>query len=94
MVKTRPELLSVVSRNNILHVRHKDGYSIREWSKEPDYDYDLISGKVVSAGNQESHGIVGVPAYAAHRRRVTSRLLPIATAGATPPAMTPASRPW
>jgi hypothetical protein len=30
-----PELLSVVSRNNILHVRHKDGHSIRQWSKEP-----------------------------------------------------------
>ena len=59
-----PELLSVVSRNNILHVRHKDGHSIRQWSKEPDYDYDLISGKVVSAGKQESHGVVGVPVYA------------------------------
>lgn len=62
-----PELLSVVSRNNILHVRHKDGYSIRQWSREPDYDYDLISGKVVSAGKQESHGVVGVPVYATSR---------------------------
>jgi len=62
-----PKLLSVVSRNNILHVRHKDGYSIRQWSKEPDYDYDLISGKVVSPGEQERQGVVGVPDYAANR---------------------------
>jgi hypothetical protein len=62
-----PELLSVVSRNNILHVRNKDGYSIREWSQEPDYDYDLISGKVRSAGKQELHGVVGVPVYATSR---------------------------
>ena len=58
-----PELLSVVSRNNILHVRQSGGYSIRDASKQPthDYDYDLVSGKVVSAGKQETHGVVGVP---------------------------------
>ena len=32
-----------------------------------DYDYDLISGMVVSAGNQEQHGVIGVPVYAASR---------------------------
>ena len=53
-----PELLSVVSRNNILHVRNSGGYSIRDASKQPthDYDYDLLSGKVVSAGKQERQG--------------------------------------
>jgi hypothetical protein len=29
--------------------------------------FDLISGKVVSAGKQESHGVVGVPVYATSR---------------------------
>jgi hypothetical protein len=61
-----PELLSVVSRNNILHVRSPAGTSIRDASTSPthDYDYDLISGRVRSAGNQEPHGVVGVPVYA------------------------------
>jgi len=61
-----PELLSVVSRNNILHVRSSGGYSIRDASTQPthDYDYDLIPGKVRSAGKQEPHGVVGVPEYA------------------------------
>ena len=64
-----PELLSVVSRNNILHVRNSNGYSIRDASRQPthDYDYDLISGTVVSAGKQERHGVVGVPVYASPR---------------------------
>lgn len=64
-----PELLNVVSRNNILHIRKVGGASIRDSSKEPthDYDYDLLSGKVVSAGNQEQHGVKGVPVYAAKR---------------------------
>ena len=62
-----PELLSVVSRNNILHVRAGRGSSIREHSREPDYDYDLISGKVVSSGKQETHGVIGVPVYATSR---------------------------
>lgn len=64
-----PELLSIVSRNNILHVRNRGGYSIRDASKQPthDYDYDLLSGKVVSAGEQERHGVIGVPVYAAAR---------------------------
>jgi hypothetical protein len=64
-----PELLSVVSRNNILHVRGKTGKSIRDASTQPthDYDFDLISGMVVSAGNQEQHGAIGVPVYAASR---------------------------
>ena len=64
-----PELLSVVSRNNILHVRNSGGYSIRDASRQPthDYDYDLLSGKVVSAGKQEPHGVVGVPVYATSR---------------------------
>jgi hypothetical protein len=64
-----PELLSVVSRNNILHVRNSRGYSIRDASKQPthDYDYDLLSGQVVAAGKQEPHGVVGVPVYATTR---------------------------
>jgi len=64
-----PEMLSVVSRNNILHVRSKTGKSIRDASTQPthDYDYDLVSGMVVSAGNQESHGVIGEPVYAASR---------------------------
>jgi hypothetical protein len=64
-----PELLSVVSRNNILHVRNSAGKSIRDASKQPthDYDYDLTSGMVVSAGNQERHGVVGVPMFANSR---------------------------
>ena len=64
-----PEMLSVVSRNNILHVRSETGKSIRDASTQPthDYDYDLVSGKVVSAGKQEQHGVTGVPVYAASR---------------------------
>jgi hypothetical protein len=64
-----PELLSVVSRNNILHVRSRTGTSIRDASTRPahDYDYDLVSGRVRSAGNQERHGVVGVPVFAASR---------------------------
>jgi hypothetical protein len=64
-----PELLSVVSRNNILHVRSSRATSIRDASTRPthDYDYDLIWGRVVSAGNQEQHGVVGVPVYAHSR---------------------------
>ena len=66
-----PELFSVVSRNNILHVRNTSGRSIRDASKEPnpeyDYDYDLISGKVTSAGKKEPHGVAGAPVYAASR---------------------------
>jgi hypothetical protein len=64
-----PELLSVVSRNNILHVRSSAGKSIRDASKQPthDYDYDLISGMVISAGNQERHSVVGVPVFATSR---------------------------
>lgn len=66
-----PELRSVVSRNNVLHVRSGAGHSIRDASRRPtpecDYDYDLISGKVSSAGKKEPHGVVGVPVYAANR---------------------------
>jgi hypothetical protein len=64
-----PELLSVVSRNNILHMRSSSGKSIRDASTVPthDYDYDLISGMVVSSGKQEQHGVIGVPVYAASR---------------------------
>ena len=64
-----PELLSVVSRNNILHVRRSTATSIRDASTRPthDYDYDLISRRVRSAGNQEQHGVVGVPVYAHSR---------------------------
>ncbi|HEV7405502.1 MAG TPA: hypothetical protein VGO11_21335 [Chthoniobacteraceae bacterium] len=66
-----PELLGIVSRNNIFHIRKVGGASIRDASKEPnpeyDYDYDLLSGKVVSTGSKEPHGIKGAPIYAAHR---------------------------
>jgi hypothetical protein len=64
-----PELLSIVSRNNILHIRKVGGSSIRDASKVPthDYDYDLLSGKVVSSGSPEPHGIKGVPIYAVKR---------------------------
>jgi hypothetical protein len=66
-----PELLSVVSRNNVLHVRSSSGYSIRDASTQPtpnyNYDYGLISGKVSSAGKREPHGVVGLPVYAANR---------------------------
>jgi hypothetical protein len=64
-----PEMLNVISRNNILHIRKSGGSSIRDKSKTPtnDYDYDLLSGKVVSAGNQEQHGVKGVPIYAPNR---------------------------
>jgi hypothetical protein len=63
------EMLNVISRNNILHIRHNGGNSIRDKSTEPtnDYDYDLLSGKVISAGKQEQHGVKGVPIYAANR---------------------------
>jgi hypothetical protein len=65
-----PELLSVVSRNNILHVRTSEAYSIRDGSTQPthDYDYDLVPGKVRSTGKQESHGVASVPFYAASRQ--------------------------
>lgn len=64
-----PELLGIVSRNNILHIRRVGGSSIRDASKvaRHDYDYDLISGKVVSAGLPEPHGVKGVPIYAPKR---------------------------
>lgn len=66
-----PELLSIVSRNNIFHIRRNGGACIRDASKTPnpdyDYDYDLLSGKVVSAGSPEPHGIKGAPIYAAQR---------------------------
>jgi len=66
-----PELFSVVSRNNILHVRISGNHTIRDASRQPnpeyDYDYDLVSGKVTSAGKKEPHGVVGVPVYAPNR---------------------------
>jgi hypothetical protein len=64
-----PELLSVVSRNNILQVRSSSAPSIRDKSKVPthDYDYDLVSGVLVSAGTQEAHGVKDVPIYAPNR---------------------------
>ncbi len=60
-----PELLSVVSRNNILHMRSDTGKAIRDSSTQPthDYDYDLIWGMVVSAGTQQQHGVIGAPVY-------------------------------
>ncbi len=63
------ELLNVVSRNNILHIRKVGGSSIRDASKVPthDYDFDLLSGKVVSSGTQEPHAVKGVPIYAPKR---------------------------
>ena len=64
-----PEMLSVVSRNNILHVRSKTGKSIRDASTQPthDYDYDLVSGsgrlgrKPGTARRDRRAGLRGLP---------------------------------
>ena len=54
-----------VSRNNILHVRSDDGYSVSENKQniDNDFDYDLYNGRVPE--DQESHGVRGEPVYAA-----------------------------
>jgi hypothetical protein len=54
----------VVSRNNILHVRSDDGYSVSENRRnmDNDFDYDLYNGRVPE--DQESHGVRGKPIYA------------------------------
>lgn len=54
----------VVSRNNILHVRAADAYSISENGRntDNDFDYDLYNGRVPN--DQEAHGILGEPVYA------------------------------
>jgi hypothetical protein len=62
-------MLSVVSRNNILQMRSNLGKAIRDSSTVPtyDYDYDLISGMIVSAGKPESHAVFATPVYAPNR---------------------------
>ena len=53
-----------VTRNNILHVRPDDKYSIStdKRSADNDFDYDLLSGERYPA-DQEKHGIKGTPRY-------------------------------
>jgi len=55
----------VVSRNNILHVRSPDGFSLSDnrSNVDNDFDYDLFNGRV-PAGH-EAHGVRGQPVYAA-----------------------------
>jgi hypothetical protein len=64
-----PELHSIVSSNNIFHMRRDTDKAIRDSSTVPthDYDYDLIRGMVVSAGKPEQHGVFGIPVYEASR---------------------------
>ncbi len=51
------------SRNNILHLREKDRWSVanNRSHEDNDFDYDLLSGAFPS--NHEKHGIAGVPRY-------------------------------
>ena len=54
----------VVSRNNVLHVRQDNGYSVSEnkSNTDNDFDYDLHNGRV--SKDQEAHGVRGEPVYA------------------------------
>ncbi len=53
----------VMSRNNILHVRSPNGYSVsqNEQNVDNDFDYDLFNGRVPE--DQEKHGVLGQPVY-------------------------------
>lgn len=52
-----------VSRNNILHVRSPQNYSVsnNRQNIDNDFDYDLLNGR--SADGQETHGVRGEPIY-------------------------------
>ena len=54
-----------VSRNNILHVRSPQNYSVsnNRQNIDNDYDYDLFNGRILDG--QETHGVRGEPIYAA-----------------------------
>ena len=51
------------ARNNILHLRERDRWSVADnrAQEDNDFDYDLLSGAFPSG--QEQHGIAGVPRY-------------------------------
>jgi len=51
------------TRNNLLHLREEDRWSIanNRAHEDNDFDYDLLSGAFPS--NHEKHGIAGVPHY-------------------------------
>ena len=53
-----------VSRNNILHVRSPQNYSVsnNKQNIDNDYDYDLFNGEIPRG--QEAHGVRGEPIYA------------------------------
>ena len=53
----------VVSRNNILHVRSAEDYSVSDNKQniDNDFDYDLHNGQVPEG--QEAHGLRGEPVY-------------------------------
>jgi hypothetical protein len=52
-----------VSRNNILHVRSPQNYSVSDNRRniDNDYDYDLFNGKIPK--DWEAHGVRGEPTY-------------------------------
>jgi len=54
-----------VSRNNVLHVRSPQNYSVsnNRQNIDNDYDYDLFNGRILSG--QEIHGVSGEPNYVA-----------------------------
>ena len=53
-----------VSRNNILHVREPEHYSVSDNERNVgnDFDYDLYNGRI--PGGHEANGLRGVPVYA------------------------------
>ncbi len=55
-------IINVTSRNNILHAR---SVAIQDRAGDPlgDYDYDLYTGTLRTAGGHESHGIRGEPIH-------------------------------
>lgn len=63
-------MTGVTSRNNILQVNSSYRASIKnsEAHVSNDFDYDLYNGRIVSTGNDEQHGIFGVPKYNSDNR--------------------------
>jgi hypothetical protein len=53
----------VISRNNVLHIRSPNGYSVSEnrQNVDNDFDYDLFNGRIPQG--HEAHGIRGEPVY-------------------------------